>query len=276
MYNIEIFKELQKFNGVLYEDVPHTYFYKDIQLVSTTTFLGRFSSGFDSEFISSNKAGGDIEVQQRLLKEWDYANLKGIYKGSLIHNYIEHFYSNKIMPYALEQHSKLNSITFADIEEEYKICLKYFHNFYEKTKHFLIPLCSELVMYDLKFGIGGMMDQLFYNIRTQQIEVFDWKTNKKIDKENRFNNFKHPFRHLTDSKWNAYSFQLRFYKKILERNTNLKIGQSYIVHFNESNDNFKIFKCNELNEEIKLIEETLDKNYDSKTKLNKLTSFKIN
>ena len=50
---------------------------------------------------------------------------------------------------------------------------------------------------------------------------------------------------LDDCEYEIYSLQLNIYKKIVERNTNLKLGDSYLVWFNEENPNYEIIKCND-------------------------------
>ena len=44
-----------------------------------------------------------------------------------------------------------------------------------------------------------------------------------------------------------------------EKNTNIKIGNSYLVWINESNTNYRIFTCKDLTAEIKLMLEKFDK-----------------
>ena len=49
---------------------------------------------------------------------------------------------------------------------------------------------------------------------------------------------------------NTYSLQLSLYKYIIEKNTNLKLGDSYIVWFNEKNETYKPIKCYDFQKEI--------------------------
>jgi hypothetical protein len=48
---------------------------------------------------------------------------------------------------------------------------------------------------------------------------------------------------LDACEFTTYSIQLNVYKKIIERNTNLRLGDSFIVWFNEENPNYDIIKC---------------------------------
>ena len=132
--------------------------------------------------------------------------------------------------------------------------IKHFYKFYSDSKGSLIPIRSELVVGDPEYNITGTVDQLFYNKKHDEYQIFDWKTNKEINKESMFGNkFVIPINHLDECEFNTYSLQLTTYKRIIERNTNIKIGKLYIVWFNEMNDTYRIFQCDELNDELDLM-----------------------
>ena len=95
-----------------------------------------------------------------------------------------------------------------------------------------------------------MIDQLFWNEKSGKLEIWDWKTNKKIDKKNKWQQFKNPISHLDVCELNTYSLQLSTYKHIVERNTNLRLGDSYIVWINEKNSKYEVFKCHDFKEEV--------------------------
>ena len=105
----------------------------------------------------------------------------------------------------------------------------------------LIPIKSEVVMGDRELWIGGMADQIFYNTKSGMLEIWDWKTNKKIDT---YSNFKleGSLSYLDSSKLTVYSLQLSLYKFMLEKNTNLKFGDNYICWFNEKNTSYVVHK----------------------------------
>ena len=107
-----------------------------------------------------------------------------------------------------------------------------------------------MVVGDKELGICGMVDQLFFNEKSGKLEIWDWKTNKAIKKDNKWQQFKKPLNHLDVCELNTYSLQLSFYKLIVERNTELELGDSYIVWFNEKNDTYKIMKCYDFRDEI--------------------------
>ena len=134
-------------------------------------------------------------------------------------------------------------------EGVYKL-IEMFKKFYDDSHGKLVPVRAEVVVGDREWGITGMIDQLFFNEKSGMLEIWDWKTNKAIKKENNWQQFKKPLSHLDVCELNTYSLQLSFYRLIVERNTELKLGDSYIVWFNENNDTYKVMKCFDFRSEI--------------------------
>jgi ATP-dependent exoDNAse (exonuclease V) beta subunit len=98
------------------------------------------------------------------------------------------------------------------------------------------------------------LDCLFWNKKSQWLEIWDYKTNKEIKTSNNYGNkMLHPISHLDECEMNTYSLQLGLYKHIIEKNTNLKIGNCYLIWINENIDNYKVYKCKDLHAELKLM-----------------------
>ena len=64
------------------------------------------------------------------------------------------------------------------IKEKFDKCQQIFKNFYEDSRINLVPVKMELVVGDEDYGLGGMVDCLFYNKKSGMLEVWDYKTNK--------------------------------------------------------------------------------------------------
>ena len=103
------------------------------------------------------------------------------------------------------------------------------------------------------YGMGGMIDQIFWNTKMQELQIWDWKTNKKIAASNKYNSFKSPISHVEECEYNKFSLQLSAYKHIIEKNLGLVIGSCYIVHFNTNNEKYKIMKTRDFEKEVKLM-----------------------
>jgi len=199
-------------------------------------------------------------TEETIDKLWKYKNHHATYEGSTLHDYAENYLSNRIMP---EPRVSPEGLKFEEIEETYKVMRQHFHNFYDDTvaKGKLIPVKSELVIGDRDLMLCGMVDQLFWNERYQCYQIWDWKTNTKLGMKNDYGNkMKDCLYMLDDCEFNTYSLQLGVYKKIIEDNTNIKLGESHIVWFNEENQNYKIIKCKDYSEHVDNIFEVLKTN----------------
>ena len=128
--------------------------------------------------------------------------------------------------------------------------IEMFKKFYDDSHGKLLPVRAEVVVGDEEWGVTGMIDQLFLNEKSGNIEIWDWKTNKAMKKHNKWQQFKKPISNLDVCELNTYSLQLSFYRLIVERNTNLNLGDSYIVWFNENNETYKVIKCYDFRDDI--------------------------
>ena len=204
---MDISVELSVFNNIKYYDEPHTYYIGGTRMVSATQIIGKFKQEFDSEFWSKKKA------KER---------------------------NNKIFPYPKDRAIRIlegNGFKQEEtLEKDFDKLVSLFNKFYEESYGKLIPMKSEIIVGDEDLGICGMVDQLFWNNKTNELQIWDWKTNKEIKRSNRWQKFKGPLSHLDVCEFNTYSLQLSLYRFLIEKNTNIKLGDSYIVWLNEKND----------------------------------------
>lgn len=246
---METILELSKFNHIVYYDEPHVYYIDGVQQTSATQFLGQYKPKFETKLVAeryARKRGLDVES---VIRDWDFKRDFSTVKGSAFHEYAENWYSNKVFPY--NQHIAEQKFGIDVVRESYDVLVRLFHEFYEDYKEELIPVMSEVVVGDVDYGICGMIDQLFYNTKKQELQIWDWKTNKKIGRKNDFGEkFKDPISHLDVCELNTYSLQLNLYKHILEKNTNLKVGECNICWINENNDKYEVIPCKDMSEEI--------------------------
>lgn len=242
------FEELSKFSGIKYIDSSHEYFYNSIPQCSVTTFIGKFKPKFDTEKEAQKYSIKHGLKYEDVIESWDYAREYASLKGKTFHSYVEYWYNNRIYEY---DKSELSSRFGESININIDKMIKLFDKFYNDSKNVLIPVRSELIVGDQDFGLCGTVDQIFYNKKYNEFQIFDWKTNKNIEQQNNFGNkFNNPISHLDVCEYNTYSLQLTTYKYIIEKNTNIKLGSTYIVWFNELNSEYKIFKCSDLSREF--------------------------
>ena len=229
------------FNDITYHDEPHKYYLDGKELISVTTIIHRYQEEFAEDYWSNYKAEEYALTQKEVLRGWEFINKKGTMKGSAIHDYAECLFQNKVFPYP--EQLMLDEFGFDPVWEEYKITKKHVDKFYADVQGKLIPIRTEMVVYDRESLIGGMVDMLFYNKKAKCFQIWDWKTNKKFDKEMKSRHLKDKLYMLEESDLELYSLQLAMYKHIIEKNTGLKLGQSYVVWFSHNNDSYEVIKC---------------------------------
>jgi ATP-dependent exoDNAse (exonuclease V) beta subunit len=278
--------ELAKFNHIKYYDEPHKYYIDGKPTISCTGFLGKFKKPFEDNVdkpdkwalrqgyeykaksmadkyahkqnfypmegdkygrpdYSNPKPESEWVTEEEVKRDWKYKNNHATFEGSTLHDYIENYMSNRVFPYPEKSPEGLQ---FTEIEETFNVMKQYALNFYNDSvaSGKLIPVKSELVVGDSELNLTGMIDQLFWNVKHECLQIWDWKTNTKLNMKNDFGNkLNHILYMLDDCEYETYSLQLNIYKKIVERNTNLKLGDSYLVWFNEENPNYEIIKCND-------------------------------
>jgi ATP-dependent exoDNAse (exonuclease V) beta subunit len=249
---METILELSKFNNVKYFDGPHKYYIDGVELTSATKFIGTFKPKFDTEKVATQYATRRGLKVENVIAEWDLKRDTSTVKGSAVHDYAENWWNNKEFPYSSDK--AIKEFGHDIIKESFNKCKNIFMKFYNDSNKNLVPVKMELVVGDEEYGIGGMVDCLFFNKKSNMLEIWDYKTNKKISNKNEYGEkFKSPISHLDVCEINTYSLQLSLYKHIIQKNTNLKIGNCYLIWINEKNENYKVFKCKDLETEIKLM-----------------------
>ena len=247
------FLELSKFNHLKYFDEPHKYFNtKGEEYVSATTFIKKFKKEFQTKVMAeayAQKRGLKVED---VIADWDLKRDVSTVKGTAVHNMAENWWNNKSFPY--DPTPAVKNFGHDIIKEKYDKCEHLFKKFWADASENLVPVKMELVVGDDEYGLAGMVDCLFWNKKSEMLEIWDYKTNKEIKTNNNFGNkMLHPISHLDECEMNTYSLQLGLYKHIIMKNTNLKIGNCYLIWIHEANDNYKIMKCNDYEAELKLM-----------------------
>jgi hypothetical protein len=133
--------------------------------------------------------------------------------------------------------------------------------FLEENKH-LEAIEIERLVGDETINLAGTFDRLYYNSNSNQFEIWDFKTDKKINYSNKYS--KLSIFNLDDCEYNKYSLQTSLYKYIIEKNTPVVLGDSYIVHFSHENNKYETIKAEDY---TKLIKEKFEDEYNRPTYL---------
>ena len=239
------------FNDITFYDEPHKYYVDGKELISVTTLIHKYQEEFNEEYWSNYKADQYGLKQYEVKRAWQFINKKGTIKGSAIHDYTENLFQNKVFDYP--KHIILKKFGFDPVLSEYLLTKKHVDKFYNDVQGKLIPLRTEFVVYDKESRIGGMLDMLFYNVKWKCFQIYDWKTNKNFTKECKDRHLNNDLFTLEDCDLVIYSLQLSLYKYIIEKNTGIKLGKSYVVWFSHNNLSYEIIETIDMTYYVKMI-----------------------
>jgi hypothetical protein len=239
------------FNDVTFYDEPHKYYLDGKELISVTTLIHKYQEEFNEKYWSEYKGNQFDITPKEIIRAWKFINKKGTIRGSAIHDYAENLFQNKKFEYPKQL--ILNEFGFDPVLYTYNICKKHVDKFYGDVQGKLIPIRTELVVYDRETLIGGMLDILFWNVKAKEFQIWDYKTNKEFTYEMKDRHLINDLYLLEDCDLELYSLQLGLYKYIIEKNIPIKLGKSYLVWFSHNNDNYKIIETKNMSYYIDII-----------------------
>lgn len=106
-----------------------------------------------------------------------------------------------------------------------------FDRFWKRAHRHFVPVWVEKPVSSETYGVTGRLDALLYNQETSQFHLIDWKTGECDSRG--WNSLQSPFEDLRDSSLDLGALQTSIYRLIIERETDVKIGSSYLVFFSE-------------------------------------------
>jgi len=250
------------FSDILFLEKDHKYLFSDIPAkMSVSGLLKKYEKPFDSQKIAKYVAERDGFSKEDILEQWEFSKNYSCHKGSEFHKFVENYLNRKkttIDKDAIELFfSKNKKFYTPDSVKNYygelALNIKNFMNFYNWWKEDHILLKPEFVIGDKESGICGTIDNLSYNKKTNELVIFDYKTNKEIKKTNpRKETFLKELKHLQQCEYMKYSLQLSLYSTIIEKNSNFKVPKSYIVWVNGKTD-YELIECLDLKKESNII-----------------------
>ena len=231
--------------------------------ISTTGLIAQYENEFDSDTISKQVANKRGISQQEVLEEWRIENLHSTIKGSMIHEFAQSLWEGK--EYKFDYSNVPKEIDLDRLKSDIEKLIPQAINFYNDYKDMYELIGCEIYLGDEDFDECGATDQMMLNKYTGGITIIDYKTNKKIEYESyRHKKMLIPLHKYDDCNHVHYSFQLGDYKYKFEKNTNLKVDETFIVYFNVNADNYEIIEpLNMGNEVEKILENRRVKNMNS-------------
>lgn len=215
--------------------------------ISVTRLIEQYANEFDSQTIAERVARKQGKTTQEVLDEWEYKNKFSCAKGSTCHEYIQSLFSGE--PYKPIDFD--GGDEFWNASEKIKEQAKWFWREYrDRLEH----LADEFIIGDEQCSVASAIDHIFINKITGGLVLVDYKTNSDIHKNEKYAKpMKAPLQHLLDTTLNHYSIQLSIYKYLVEKHTDLKFEEMFIVWFSENNDEYQIIEVPYLEKEVKKI-----------------------
>jgi ATP-dependent exoDNAse (exonuclease V) beta subunit len=141
----------------------------------------------------------------------------------------------------------------AEVPDETKDSIewKYFWNYWNEDCVTWEPWRTEWEVWDEELKLAGSIDMVYRNKKDGTFAIYDWKRSKEIKMENSWGDGYGPVSHLPDCNYWHYTLQLNTYRWFLETYYGLRISDMYIVIFHPNNTNYRRFRLNRLDEEVK-------------------------
>ena len=281
----ETFKDFK-----FYED-GHYYTYKDKPVgISVTRLIEEYCNEFDSQAVAEKVAeknlknyeyaktqlqlynpleigGNDClerydELKKMLelpitvtdvLNEWQHKNQIACEKGHFGHLYAQSLWNGEIYQEHIKDGLEAVKIPLEKIKQQAD-------NFYNDYKDKLEHLGDEAVVGSDEYDIASAVDHLFYNKLTGGLVLVDYKTNSTLKGYNDAESnrkytkkMKVPLHNIDDDSLHHYYIQLSIYKHLIEKYTELKVDEMFIVYMSENIKNYEIIEIPYLKKEVKEI-----------------------
>lgn len=221
------------FKDLTFEESTHTYTIKGFEdkpiksVSSLITYLYEpFDTLLESEKWAASKNLDPQDVRLAWAGEGDIANSHGTKVHLVGEQYVNHkFLGHEYCPDPIDKQS-LGVIQFINDLPDY-----------------LIPVCTELQMYNENYWYSGTCDGILFNTRTRKFIIYDFKTNKALTDSYPKGFLKHvnPKHGLKQDKYGKYSAQFSFYQILLEE-AGFKVQSRVLVWLNEDKPNKKLYK----------------------------------
>ena len=249
----KIIEELQFFKGIDFHEEQHFYTLNDYRFgISATSLIETYAQEFDSDGISQMVANKRGISQKEVLDEWKKENEFSCIKGSCIHLKAQSLWMGT--NYEIDYNTIDDTIDKDRLKKEYDIMSKQATDFYNDYKDMYDMIQDEFIVWSKEFDIAGSIDGIMYNKNTQQCCILDFKSNKDLQFKSKYRKkMKVPLHELDDVNGQHYYIQLSIYKYLIEKYTNIKVDELFIVYFNINADSYEIIEIPYLKNEVEEI-----------------------
>ena len=185
--------------------------------------------------IAENYAKKNGRTYEDVRAEWDLNKETAASMGTQVHSYMENLWKRK-------HYQPENPVGDYEIIRENGLLA------YKSLSRRFVPVRNEFIVYKPEWSLCGTIDFLCWDRGKECLAILDWKTNKSIDRDNKWQTCIGPLNGLPACNYIHYSAQLSTYKLLIERMTNLRIGELALVHLKR--DGWEYIPCKDFSVEI--------------------------
>lgn len=209
------------FANIRFNKENHQYVYQGVILESSSAFRSEFENSFESYFSAESKYKSNLKHNPNTKKtaayyreRWDLLGQEARTRGTRVHLFSE---------------------TYPDFDEPSCDKERGVVDFFEQLNPKYVLIFQELIMFDAEFYKAGTADMIFLNTETGNLVIGDWKTNDKSVFECYKNKkLKGEFSSYKDTGYNKYSMQMSHYQYILEKCTDYKVEDRWLIWLSTS------------------------------------------
>jgi len=233
------------------DHTTHTYSnsgYPNVKYTSVTTVLGMYKDEFDEDFHASRIAERKGIHKDDVIAEWREINRMANEYGTALHEICERYLLAPNRMYSPRDEFEKLVIT-----ELKRVCLAEGLTLTESK--YLKPEHIMSLEFNDEEGVAGTAD-IIEDLppETQLFNVWDFKTNKRFNYENKYGEFLHfPLDHLAHCQYNDYTIQLSVYALMYERETGKKFNRGGLLYWDKTIQEFKLIPITYMKKEAEML-----------------------
>lgn len=229
------------FSDIEFNAQNHTYRHRPsgLWLKSVTSKISQVKPPFDAPAVAAKvvaRKGGTVEA---LLTEWDATRAAGQERGKRVHAHIE------TVLRGIESQADDPFLALNSGQPE----ITAFDDLWRRLRPTVEVRKVEWIVGDVALGLAGTVDTVLWSPDTETFHIWDWKTGKKFETANSWERMLKPFAGFDSCELVHYSLQTNLYRLLIERNTDLRLGDSYLVHLAPTGD-YHVHKALDLRAEL--------------------------
>lgn len=226
-------------------DETHTYVNDNkpnMKYTSVTTVIHDYVIPFDTHYHAQRVADRRGVEKEEIILEWENTNKQANLYGTRLHEIMERYLLKNRMYIARDDFEAdvINAFESLNIIPDAS-----------KTKPEHIMSWEWDDIFDK--GIAGTAD-IIENVGDNYFNVWDFKTNKRFDFENKYNQYMlYPLEEYMDCHYNIYSLQLSIYALMYMRETGRKLRRMGLLYWTKETHSFEIIPVGFFQEDAKKV-----------------------